>query len=199
MPGILPPLSGRQALEVTRVHSVAGTLGAGASLITRPPFRMPHHSASLEGLIGGGRMQRPGEVSLAHGGVLFLDETPEFRTALLQALREPLESREVTVVRAGYSVRYPAGFQLICAANPCPCGNLGRDAAVCLCSPPTCTATGGGSAGRCWTGSTCACRCRRRARKTCRRRLRKQRPDRVTRRGGGGAPAAPLSRHGLGA
>ena len=135
MPGILPPLSGRQALEVTRVHSVAGTLGAGASLITRPPFRMPHHSASLEGLIGGGRMQRPGEVSLAHGGVLFLDETPEFRTALLQALREPLESREVTVVRAGYSVRYPAGFQLICAANPCPCGNLGRDAAVCLCSP----------------------------------------------------------------
>ncbi len=135
MPGILPPLTGRQALEVTRVHSVAGVLGAGASLITQPPFRMPHHSASMEGLIGGGRMQRPGEVSLAHGGVLFLDETPEFRAALLQALREPLESGEVTVVRAGYSVRYPAGFQLVCAANPCPCGNLGRDAGVCLCSP----------------------------------------------------------------
>ena len=135
LPGILPPLTGRQALEVTRVHSVAGTLGAGASLITRAPFRTPHHSASLEGLIGGGRMQRPGEVSLAHGGVLLLDETPEFRTALLQALREPLESHEVTVVRAGYSVRYPAGFQLICAANPCPCGNLGREAGVCLCSP----------------------------------------------------------------
>lgn len=135
LPGILPALTSRQALEVTRVHSVAGTLGAGASLITQPPFRMPHHSASMEGLIGGGRMQRPGEVSLAHGGVLFLDETPEFRAALLQALREPLESGEVTVVRAGYSVRYPAGFQLVCAANPCPCGNLGRDAGVCLCSP----------------------------------------------------------------
>lgn len=135
LPGILPPLTGRQALEVTRVHSVAGVLGAGASLIERPPFRMPHHSASMEGLIGGGRMQRPGEVSLAHGGVLFLDETPEFRMALLQSLREPLESGEVTVVRAGYSVRYPAGFQLVCAANPCPCGNLGRDAGVCLCSP----------------------------------------------------------------
>jgi magnesium chelatase family protein len=134
MPGILPALDHTEALEVTRIHSVAGLLGPGARLITRPPFRAPHHSASNEGVIGGGRSCRPGEVSLAHRGVLFLDEAPEFNKALLQSLREPVEQRTVTIVRADQKVSYPAAFQLVLTANPCPCGNLGRPDRVCLCS-----------------------------------------------------------------
>jgi magnesium chelatase family protein len=134
LPSLLPALHWEAAVEVTRIHSAAGLLAAGDGLLRRPPFRSPHHSASSEGIVGGGRIPRPGEVSLAHEGVLFLDEAAEFKTSLLQALREPLEDAWVTVVRAGASVRFPARFQLVLAMNPCPCGNLGKDKAVCVCS-----------------------------------------------------------------
>jgi magnesium chelatase family protein len=133
LPSIMAPLSAEEAVEVTRLHSLAG-FPAGTenpdgrelpSLITRPPFRSPHHSASAEGILGGGRTVRPGEITLAHLGVLFLDEAPEFRANVLQALREPLEDRVVTIARAEGPVRLPADFQLILAANACPCGKLG--------------------------------------------------------------------------
>ncbi len=132
-PTILPDLPHDDSLAVTTIHSIAGVLPAHGGLITRPPFRMPHHSSSLEGLVGGGKTVRPGEVSLAHRGVLFLDEAPEFGKHLLQSLREPIEEGRVDIARAGSSVWFPADFQLLMAANPCPCGNLGRDEAVCLC------------------------------------------------------------------
>ena len=132
--GILPPLNRDEAIEVTRIYSAAGMLPEGAGLITYPPFREPHHSASEEGVIGGGRNVKPGEVSLAHKGVLFLDETPEFSKNLLQSLREPAEEGRVDIARAGRSCIYPADFQLVLAANPCPCGNLGNKDAVCVCS-----------------------------------------------------------------
>ncbi len=132
---ILPDLSRCDAIAATRIHSLAGTLPPHAGLLVRPPFRMPHHSASKEGLIGGGKNFRPGEVSLAHRGVLFLDEAPEFKKSLLQSLREPIEEGRVDIARAGASLWFPADFQLLLAANPCPCGNLGRDAGVCLCNP----------------------------------------------------------------
>lgn len=135
LPGILPQLSREESLEVTRIHSIAGLLPADQGLIRQRPFRAPHHSASLEGVVGGGRQVRPGEISLAHHGVLFLDEAGEFRAHILQSLREPLEDGIVTIARAERTFRYPAEFQLVMAANPCPCGNLGRENAVCLCSP----------------------------------------------------------------
>jgi magnesium chelatase family protein len=134
LPSILPPLSWEESLLVTRIHSTAGVLPAGAGLVRDPPFRMPHHSASAEGIIGGGKFPRPGEVSLAHEGVLFLDEAAEFSTALLQNLREPMEEGSITIARAGTSMRFPARFQLVLAMNPCPCGNLGRKQATCFCS-----------------------------------------------------------------
>jgi magnesium chelatase family protein len=134
LPSILPPLSWEEALAVTRIHSIAGALPPGGGLVLHPPLRMPHHSASSEGIIGGGKLPRPGEVSLAHEGVLFLDEAAEFKPSLLQSLREPLEEGRVTIARAGASVQYPASFQLVMACNPCPCGNLGRAQAVCTCS-----------------------------------------------------------------
>jgi magnesium chelatase family protein len=134
LPSILPALSWEEALAVTRIHSIAGALPPGGGLIHHPPLRMPHHSASNEGIIGGGKFPRPGEVSLAHEGVLFLDEAAEFKPSLLQSLREPLEEGRVTIARAGSSVQYPASFQLVLACNPCPCGNLGRAQAVCTCS-----------------------------------------------------------------
>ncbi|MBN1699124.1 MAG: YifB family Mg chelatase-like AAA ATPase [Spirochaetales bacterium] len=134
LPSILPPLSREESLEVTGIHSIAGKLPPHCGLITRPPFRMPHHSASTEGIIGGGKLPKPGEVSLAHEGILFLDEAPEFRKDLLQALREPIEEERITIARAESNVRFPASFQLVLAANPCPCGNLGRKEKVCLCS-----------------------------------------------------------------
>lgn len=134
-PTILPALTREDSLAVTRIHSVAGLLPPHGGLIEHPPFRMPHHSSSLEGLIGGGgRGIRPGEVSLAHCGVLFLDEAPEFPQSLLQGLREPIEEGRVDIARVGTSIWFPADFQLILAANPCPCGNLGRDDGVCICS-----------------------------------------------------------------
>ena len=131
---ILPDLRKKESLESTSLHSLGNALADGCGLLRRPPFRSPHHGASLEGLIGGGRKAGPGEVSLAHNGVLFLDEAPEFHRDVLQALREPLEDHVVSIARAGFSFRYPASFILILAANPCPCGNLGRRDKACLCS-----------------------------------------------------------------
>jgi magnesium chelatase family protein len=135
LPSLLPLLDREEALAVTRIHSIAGALPADAGLVQRPPFRMPHHSASSEGIIGGGRLLKPGEASLAHHGILFLDEAPEFGMRLLQSLREPIEDGWISIARAGSTVRYPACLQLVLAFNPCPCGNLGRANHACICSP----------------------------------------------------------------
>lgn len=131
---ILGDLDYNRSVETTRIHSVAGILRPCSGLVKRPPFRMPHHSSSLEGIIGGGRLLRPGEISLAHNGVLFLDEAPEFRKSVLQSLREPIERHRVDLARAGRVFWYPADFQLIMTANPCPCGNRGKADGVCMCS-----------------------------------------------------------------
>lgn len=133
-PGILPDLAGERAIEATRIHSIAGTLRNGAGLLRRPPVRRPHHSASREGLIGGGAMVLPGEVSLAHGGVLCLDEVLEFPPRVLQSLRQPLQDGSVTIARAGEQYWFPAEFQLVLATNPCPCGYRNSEVARCLCS-----------------------------------------------------------------
>lgn len=133
--GILPPWSSQDALETTRLWSLAGLRSGQRGLLPRRPFRKPHHSASLEGLVGGGPRLSPGEISLAHHGVLFLDEAPEYRTDFLQGLREPLEEGAVNLVRAGRKYYYPSRFQLVATANPCPCGQLGRPEGWCLCSP----------------------------------------------------------------
>ncbi|MBN2737331.1 MAG: YifB family Mg chelatase-like AAA ATPase [Spirochaetales bacterium] len=133
LPGLLPDLAREEALMVTRIYSAAG-LFHPQGLLRRPGFRAPHHTASSEGVIGGGKNPRPGEVSLAHGGVLFLDEAPEFKKSLLQTLREPIEQQRVTISRANGSVWFPASFQLVLAANPCPCGNLGRKESTCHCA-----------------------------------------------------------------
>lgn len=135
LPCLLPLLDREEALAVTRIHSIAGVLPSDAGLVQRPPFRMPHHSASSEGIIGGGRLLKPGEASLAHHGVLFLDEAPEFGMRLLQSLREPIEDGWISIARAGSTVRYPACLQLVLALNPCACGNLGRANHACICSP----------------------------------------------------------------
>ncbi len=135
LPGILPAMSLDEALETTRVHSVAGLLGAGRALCTSRPFRAPHHTISDAGLVGGGTPPRPGEVSLAHGGVLFLDELPEFRSSVLEVLRQPLEDGTVTLSRAAMSLTYPARIMLAAAMNPCPCGYAGDPAHACLCAP----------------------------------------------------------------
>ena len=136
LPTILPSLSLDEALETTRIHSVAGLLVPGQSLCTVRPFRAPHHTVSDAGLIGGGSPPRPGEVSLAHGGVLFLDELPEFRRNVLEVLRQPLEDGTVTLSRAALSLSFPARFMLAAAMNPCPCGYLGDPAHACRCAPP---------------------------------------------------------------
>ncbi|GAB6277284.1 MAG: YifB family Mg chelatase-like AAA ATPase [Rectinema sp.] len=132
-PSILPELDEEEAFDTASLYSLWGK--TQVQLMRRPPFRAPHHSASLEGMLGGSRPLRPGEVSLAHHGVLFLDECPEFRRDVLQALREPVEQGYVDIVRAGRVLRFPSDFQLIMAANPCPCGNLGMPGKTCLCSP----------------------------------------------------------------
>ncbi len=134
LPGILPPLTPAEALEVSMVASVAGTLDAGR-LSRRRPYRAPHHSASMAALVGGGLKVRPGEVSLAHLGVLFLDELPEFQRAVLDSLRQPLETGEVTVARANAHVSFPARVQLVAAMNPCRCGHLGDPALACARAP----------------------------------------------------------------
>ncbi len=135
LPTILPSMSLDEALETTKIHSVAGTLPAGQSLCASRPFRAPHHTISDAGLIGGGSTPRPGEVSLAHGGVLFLDELPEFRRNVLEVLRQPLEDGVVTLSRAALALTYPARFMLAAAMNPCPCGYLGDPRRGCRCAP----------------------------------------------------------------
>jgi magnesium chelatase family protein len=135
LPGILPPFSDREALEATTIHSVAGTLAPGSGLLSRRPFRSPHHTVSDAGLVGGGSPPRPGEASLAHHGVLFLDELPEFRRNALEALRQPLEDGVVSLSRAHGSFLYPARFVLVAAMNPCPCGFWGDGTDRCTCDP----------------------------------------------------------------
>jgi magnesium chelatase family protein len=134
MPSILPALTPAESLEVTAVHSVAGMLDPTLGAVTRRPFRAPHHSVSMAGLVGGGSAPRPGEVSLAHHGVLFLDELLEFPRSVLEALRQPMEDGTVTIARASASLRFPARFALVAAMNPCPCGHAGDPSHACVCA-----------------------------------------------------------------
>lgn len=134
MPGILPQMSIEEALDVTRIYSVADQLSPGEPLVRRRPFRAPHHTVSYAGLIGGGRWPKPGEISLAHRGVLFLDELPEFGTRMLEMLRQPLEDKIVSISRSAGSLTYPANFTLIASMNPCPCGYFGDSVKECTCS-----------------------------------------------------------------
>lgn len=134
---ILPPMNFEESLETTKIYSVMGLLKSGVSLIRDRPFRSPHHTISDVGLIGGGSIPRPGEVSISHNGILFLDELPEFSKSVLEVLRQPMEDREVTISRALISITYPANFMLVAAMNPCPCGYLGDQNHKCLCSYPT--------------------------------------------------------------
>jgi len=134
LPGILPPLSIEEALDVTRIYSVADLLPSDTPLIRTRPFRAPHHTISHAGLVGGGRLPRPGEISLAHRGVLFLDELPEFGQQVLEVLRQPLEDKIVTISRAQGTLTFPANFQLVAAMNPCPCGYRGDPTKTCTCS-----------------------------------------------------------------
>ena len=136
MPTILPPLTFEEALETTKIHSVAGVLDAGNGLVGVRPFRSPHHTISDAGLIGGGAVPRPGEVSLAHNGVLFLDELPEFPRNVLEVMRQPLEDGTVSIARAAMSLTFPARFMLAAAMNPCPCGFFNDRARECKCTPP---------------------------------------------------------------
>ena len=136
LPSILAPLSFEEALETTKIHSVAGVLDPGVGLVTQRPFRAPHHTISDAGLIGGGAVPRPGEVSLAHNGLLFLDELPEFPRNVLEVLRQPLEDHMVTIARASMSLSFPARFMLAAAMNPCPCGYFNDKSRECLCTPP---------------------------------------------------------------
>lgn len=135
LPGILPPLSREEAVQTSRIYSVAGLLDPGRPLVSERPFRAPHHTISDAGLVGGGAVPRPGEVTLSHNGVLFLDEMPEFKRNVLDLLRQPLEDGAVTIVRASGSITFPARFMLVGAMNPCPCGHLGDPARECTCMP----------------------------------------------------------------
>jgi magnesium chelatase family protein len=135
LPGILPALTFDEALEVTAIHSVAGLLPPGGGLVTARPFRAPHHTISDAALVGGGTVPRPGEISLAHHGVLFLDEMPEFNRRVLEVLRQPLEEGCARIARAARTAVFPARFVLVAAMNPCPCGYLGSEARPCRCTP----------------------------------------------------------------
>ncbi len=134
LPTILPPLSLEEAIETTKIHSVAGKIGDDTSLMTRRPFRSPHHTISDVALVGGGTYPQPGEISLAHNGVLFLDELPEFKRQVLEVLRQPLEDREITISRAKFTVQYPASFMLVASMNPCPCGYYNHPTKTCVCT-----------------------------------------------------------------
>jgi magnesium chelatase family protein len=136
IPTILPPMSLEEAIETTRIHSVAGTLESSQGLIGTRPFRSPHHTISDAELIGGGAIPRPGEVSLGHNGVLFLDELPEFQRNALEVMRQPLADGSVTIARAAVSVTFPSRFMLAAAMNPCPCGYFGDSTRECHCTPP---------------------------------------------------------------
>lgn len=135
LPTILPPLSLQEALETTKIHSVAGKLPAEASLISKRPFRSPHHTVSDAALVGGGGIPQPGEISLAHNGVLFLDELPEFKRTVLEVMRQPMEERKVTISRAKVALDFPANFMLIASMNPCPCGFFNHPEKECTCPP----------------------------------------------------------------
>ena len=135
IPTILPPFTLKEALETTKIHSVAGKIDRETSLMTRRPFRSPHHTISDVALVGGGTFPQPGEISLAHNGVLFLDELPEFKRTVLEVMRQPLEDRHITISRAKYTVDYPAGFMLVASMNPCPCGYYNHPTKQCICAP----------------------------------------------------------------
>ena len=135
LPSILPPLSLSESLETTQIHSVAGKLSRDTSLISQRPFRSPHHTVSQVALVGGGNNPQPGEISLAHNGVLFLDELPEFSRSVLEVLRQPLEDRTITISRAKYNVMYPCSFMFVASMNPCPCGYYGDPTHHCVCTP----------------------------------------------------------------
>lgn len=135
LPSILPPFTLEEALETTKIHSVAGKMNRYTSLMTQRPFRSPHHTISDVAMVGGGASPQPGEISLAHNGVLFLDELPEFTRSVLEVMRQPLEDRMINVSRARFTVDYPAGFMLVASMNPCPCGYYNHPDRACLCSP----------------------------------------------------------------
>lgn len=135
LPSILPPFSLHESLETTKIHSVAGKIGSETSLMTQRPFRAPHHTISDVAMVGGGSFPQPGEISLAHNGILFLDELPEFNRSVLEVMRQPLEDRMITISRARFTVEYPAGFMLIASMNPCPCGYYNHPTKACVCSP----------------------------------------------------------------
>lgn len=137
LPSILPPLSLHESLETTKIHSVAGKLAAADALVTTRPFRSPHHTISDVALVGGGSNPQPGEISLAHNGVLFLDELPEFKRSALEVMRQPLEERRVTISRARFTVDYPSSFMLVASMNPCPCGYYNHPEKECICPPGT--------------------------------------------------------------
>jgi magnesium chelatase family protein len=135
LPSILPPLTMEEALETTKIHSVAGKLKKEDALITIRPFRSPHHTISDAGLVGGGSFPQPGEISLAQNGVLFLDELPEFKRTVLEVMRQPMEERVITISRARFAIEYPANFMLVAAMNPCPCGYYNHPEQQCVCQP----------------------------------------------------------------
>ena len=137
LPSILPPLDLRESLETTKIHSVAGKLSGQDGLVTTRPFRAPHHTISDVALVGGGNVPQPGEISLAHNGVLFLDELPEFKRSVLEVLRQPLEERRIAISRARFTVEFPASFMLIASMNPCPCGYYNHPEKECVCAPGT--------------------------------------------------------------
>jgi magnesium chelatase family protein len=137
IPTILPPLTLHEALETTKIHSVAGKTEKFSALITKRPFRAPHHTISDVALVGGGQYPQPGEISLAHNGVLFLDELPEFKRTVLEVMRQPLEDRKITISRAKFSVEYPASFMLVASMNPCPCGYYNHPDKDCVCASGT--------------------------------------------------------------
>ena len=135
LPSILPPLTLNEALETTKIHSVAGNIARNSSLITTRPFRSPHHTISDVALVGGGSFPQPGEISLSHNGVLFLDELPEFKRTVLEVMRQPLEDRLITISRSKFTIEYPSSFMLVASMNPCPCGFYNHPDKECVCTP----------------------------------------------------------------